>query len=73
MPLDVIFFLYCSDFSPILYVDRWYSGNQRYMFYPSFEEYLPIIAEAAREATSDGCSLSLVPGGLAEMLLADPR
>lgn len=34
---------------------------------------IPVTKEAAREATRAGSSLSLVPGGLAEMLLADPR
>jgi len=34
---------------------------------------IPVTKEAAREATNRGSSLSLVPGGLAEMLLADPR
>jgi 2-acylglycerol O-acyltransferase 2 len=34
---------------------------------------IPVTKEAAREAASKGNSLSLVPGGLAEMLLADPR
>jgi len=34
---------------------------------------IPVTKEAAREATMQGSSLSLVPGGLAEMLLSDPR
>ena len=35
--------------------------------------HLIICTEAARSATSHGHSLSLVPGGIAEMILADPR
>eukprot|EP00026_Physarum_polycephalum_P009388 Phypoly_transcript_09510.p1 GENE.Phypoly_transcript_09510~~Phypoly_transcript_09510.p1 ORF type:complete len:371 (+),score=55.16 Phypoly_transcript_09510:138-1250(+) len=34
---------------------------------------IPVTREAARQVVAQGSSLSLVPGGLAEMLLADPR
>lgn len=34
---------------------------------------IPVTKAAARSATGHGNSLSVIPGGLAEMLLADPR
>lgn len=34
---------------------------------------IPVSREAAKKAVKGGNSLSLVPGGLAEMILADPR
>lgn len=34
---------------------------------------IPVTKEAARQSVGHGNSLSLVPGGLAEMILADPR
>lgn len=34
---------------------------------------IPVTREAARKAIKEGSSLSLIPGGLAEMILCDPR